>query len=90
MGSLAGTKARQEPAGEAKPDVCAISDGEPKNLKMRFRGLKLKKSKIKRCILERNEKFQKWKWAYFSPNVRGKVDFKPLFIFFKYPLLGRF
>ena len=28
MGSLAGPKARREPAGEAKPDVCVISDGE--------------------------------------------------------------
>ena len=28
MGSLAGPKARREPAGEAKPDVCEISDGE--------------------------------------------------------------
>ena len=28
MGILAGPKARQEPAGEAKPDVCVISDGE--------------------------------------------------------------
>ena len=28
MGSLAGRKARREPAGEAKPDVCVISDGE--------------------------------------------------------------
>jgi hypothetical protein len=40
--------------------------------------------KIKRCILEGNEKFQKRKWAYFLPNVRGKVVFKPIFIFFKY------
>ena len=28
MGSLTGPKARREPAGEAKPDVCVISDGE--------------------------------------------------------------
>ena len=28
MGSLAGPKARREPAGEAKPNVCVISDGE--------------------------------------------------------------
>ena len=28
MGSLAGPKARREPAGEAKTDVCVISDGE--------------------------------------------------------------
>ena len=28
MGSLAGPKAQREPAGEAKPDVCLISDGE--------------------------------------------------------------
>ena len=28
MGSLGGPKARREPAGEAKPDVRAISDGE--------------------------------------------------------------
>ena len=28
MGSLAGPKNRREPAGEAKPDVCVISDGE--------------------------------------------------------------
>ena len=28
MGSLAGPKARREPAGEAKPDVCVISDGK--------------------------------------------------------------
>ena len=27
MGILAGPKARREPAGEAKPDVCVISDG---------------------------------------------------------------
>jgi hypothetical protein len=38
----------------------------------------MKKSKIKRCILEGNEKFQKRKWAYLSPNVMGKVVFKPL------------
>ena len=28
MGSLAGPKAGREAAGEAKPDVCVISDGE--------------------------------------------------------------
>ena len=28
MGSLAGPKVRREPAGEAKPDVCVICDGE--------------------------------------------------------------
>ena len=28
MGSLAGPKARREPAGEAKPNVCLISYGE--------------------------------------------------------------
>ena len=28
MGSLAGRKARREPADEAKPNVCVISDGE--------------------------------------------------------------
>ena len=28
MGILAGPKARREPAGEAKPDACVISDGE--------------------------------------------------------------
>ena len=28
MWSLAGPKARREAGGEAKPDVCVISDGE--------------------------------------------------------------
>ena len=28
MGSLTGPKARREPAGEAKPDVCVISESE--------------------------------------------------------------
>jgi hypothetical protein len=36
MGSLAGRKARREPAGVAKPDVCIISDGEMGELTMVF------------------------------------------------------
>jgi hypothetical protein len=41
---------------------------------MRLRGLKGNKSKIKMCILEGNEKFEKRKCAYFSPNVRERED----------------
>ena len=37
-----------------------------------FGGENEKKSKFKRGILEGNEKLEKRKRAYFSPNVRGK------------------
>ena len=55
---------------------------------MRFGGQKWKKSKIKIWNLEGNEKFLLWKCAYFSRNMKGKVIYKPFFIFFVYPLRG--
>ena len=57
---------------------------------MRFRGQKWKKSKIKICNLEWNEKFLLWKCAYFLRKLKGKWVFKHFFIFFKYPLRGHF
>ena len=55
---------------------------------MRFGGQKWKKSKIKIWNLEEKEKFLLWKYAYFSRNMKGKVIYKPFFIFFVYPLRG--
>ena len=55
---------------------------------MRLGGQKWKKSKIKIWNLEEKEKFLLWKYAYFSRNMKGKVIYKPFFIFFVYPLRG--
>ena len=55
---------------------------------MRFGGQKWKKSKIKIWNLEEKEKFLLWKYAYFSRNMKGKVIYKPFFIFFVDPLRG--
>ena len=52
------------------------------------KNLKPKKSKIKIWNLEEKEKFILWKYAYFSRNMKEKVIYKPLFIFFVYPLRG--
>ena len=57
---------------------------------MHFSGQKWKKSKIKICILEENEKFEERKCAYFLWNMSGKGSFKHFFIFFNYPLRGHF
>jgi hypothetical protein len=46
--------------------------------------------KIQRYILKGKEKFQKRKWAYFSPNVRGKGVSKPLFFFSSSPFGPKF
>ena len=55
---------------------------------MHLRGQKWKKSKIKRLILEVNERFQKIKCAYLLTKLKGKVIYKPLFIFSGYSLRG--
>ena len=46
--------------------------------------------KFKKRVLEENKKFQKRKFAYFSPTVRGRGVYKPLFIFVQVLPLGPF
>ena len=48
----------------------------------------MKNFKNQKSGLNRNEKFEKRKCAYFLRNVKGKWSFKPFSIFFKYPLWG--
>jgi hypothetical protein len=55
---------------------------------MRLGGKNEKISKIKRCILEGNKKFQKRKCAYFSTKVNGKGIFKHISISIKCSAFG--